>query len=231
MVLLMLMISSCKHEPTILPNPVTTNDNSNSNGNTSSGSTCDPDSVYFQTQVLPLLVSNCAKSGCHNTADHKEGIIMTDYNNIMATANVNPGRPNNSNLYKSLVKSDPDDRMPPAPSSLTSDQINLVYKWIDQGAKNNTCANSCDTMNVTFSGTIFPLMQNSCTGCHSGPSSGGQIDLSNYQSIKLVAQNGKLYGSVNHSPGFSPMPKGGNGLLSCQVDQIRIWIQNGSLNN
>jgi hypothetical protein len=235
MVLLMLMMSSCKHEPTILPDPITNNDNGNNNGNGNGNnngqSTCDPDSVYFQTQVLPILISNCAKSGCHNEADHKEGVILNNYNNVMATADVNPGRPNNSDLYKVLVKSDPDDRMPPAPSSLTNDQINLVYKWIDQGARNNSCSNTCDTTNVTFSGTIIPLIQNSCIGCHSGPTPDGQIDLSNYQNIKTVALNGKLYGSVSHSTGFKPMPRGGNSLPVCQIDQIRIWIENGSLNN
>ena len=46
---------------------------------------CSPDSVYFQNEVLPLLVSNCTESGCHNTIDRQEGIILDSYANLMAT--------------------------------------------------------------------------------------------------------------------------------------------------
>ena len=193
---------------------------------------CNPNTVYFQTQVLPILISNCAKSGCHNQADHKKGVVLDTYSNVMATGDIESGKPNNSKIYKSIIASDPDDIMPAPPAAgLSSIQINIIYKWIDQGALNNSCSGNCDTTNVTFSGTIFPLIQNSCLGCHSGASAGGQIDLSNYQNISIVTQNGKLYGAVNHNSGFLPMPKGGNKLQDCKIDQIRIWIQNGSLNN
>jgi len=236
MVLLMLMLSSCKHEPSILPVQVIdstlTPGNGNGNGNNTGQSTCDPDSVYFQTQVLPILVSNCAMSNCHNAADHKEGIILDSYANVMATGDITPGRAGNSEIYEVLIESDPEDRMPLSPASpLTNAQIDLIYTWIEQGALNNTCSNSCDTTNVTFSGTIFPMMQNSCTGCHSGSNPSGQIDLSNYQNISAMAINGRLLGSVKRDPGYSPMPRGGNKLPDCQIDQIRIWIQNGTLNN
>jgi hypothetical protein len=46
-----------------------------------------------------------------------------------------------------------------------------------------------------------------------------------------VAQNGKLYGAVNHSPGYSPMPKGGTKLSACNISKIKAWIDGGSLNN
>jgi mono/diheme cytochrome c family protein len=131
-----------------------------------------------------------------------------------------------------ITESDPDDRMPPPPANpLTSAQINLIYTWIAQGARNNTCTNSCDTSNVTFSGTIFPLLQNSCIGCHSGAAAGGQIDLSSYQGVASVANNGRLLGAISHSPGFQPMPRGGNKLPDCRIDQVRIWIEGGALNN
>jgi hypothetical protein len=233
MALIILMMSSCKHEADVIPKQITDNAsvNGNGNGNNNQQSTCDPDSVYFETQVLPLLVSNCAKSGCHSVADHKEGIVLNNYSNVMATGEIEPGRPDHSKIYEAMIKSDPDDKMPPAPASMTNSQINLIYKWIEQGAQNNTCMNTCDTNNVKFAGVISPILQNSCNGCHSGSSPAGLIDLTSFPSVLALAQNGKLLGSVNHSAGFQPMPKGGNMLPDCQIDQIRIWIQNGSMNN
>ena len=57
MVLLMLILNSCKHEMEILPAKKQTSI-------VTGGmlSTCDPDSVYFENQILPLLISNCAQS-------------------------------------------------------------------------------------------------------------------------------------------------------------------------
>ncbi len=225
MILMMLLLNSCKHDPKVLPKDLT---ETGSNGN--SVSTCDPDSVYFQTQVLPLLVSNCAKSGCHSPQDHEEGIILNTYENVMATGDIDPGDPGNSKIYEVLLETDPDKQMPPS-GPLSQAQKDIIYNWIAQGANNNSCSDQCDTNNVTFSGTIFPMMQTSCIGCHSGPNPGGLIRLENYSTILTVAQNGKLLGSVNHDSGFQPMPKGGNKLATCKIDQIKIWMRNNCPNN
>ena len=75
------------------------------------------------------------------------------------------------------------------------------------------------------------MLQTFCIGCHSGPTPGGLISLENYSSIFVVAQNEKLLGSVNHDSGFQPMPRGGNKLATCKIDQIKIWLRNNSPNN
>lgn len=235
---LIFVFISCKHDPDIIPaKPVVENPNqggggsSGGNGNNNS-STCDPDSVYFETQVLPLLISNCAKSGCHTAADHRDGVVLNNFNNIMTTGDIDPGRADHSDLYEMITETDPSKRMPPPPlAPLSGSQIDLIFNWIQQGAQNNTCSNSCDTTNVTFSNTIFPIIQNNCLGCHSGATPGGQINLSTHGGVQTVAFNGKLFGAVNRDPGFQPMPRGGNKLADCQIDQIRIWIAQGALNN
>ena len=91
---------------------------------------------------------------------------------------------------------------------------------------------TCDTNAVTYNGTVVPLLQSSgCLGCHSGGAPSGNISLANYTSVKAAAQNGKLYGAINHSPGFSPMPQGGNKLSTCNISKIKAWIDAGSINN
>jgi hypothetical protein len=55
--------------------------------------------------------------------------------------------------------------------------------------------------------------------------------MGNYAADRAIAVNGKLYGSVSHASGYSPMPKGGNKLNTCQLSQIKKWIDAGSPNN
>ena len=207
-------------------------------GGGGTGSTCDPDTVYFQNQVLPLLQSNCAVSGCHDATTRREGVQLTDYNSVVKTGGVVAGNPNRSKLYTVLSGGGGDDDksaleglMPPPPrAAFTTDQKNVVKNWILQGAKNNVC-NACDTTNVTFKGSVFPIVQTYCLGCHSGNTPGGGIYLRNYNDLVAVAKNGKLMGSIRHDPGYSPMPKNGNKLSDCQIAIFNIWIKNGTPNN
>jgi uncharacterized membrane protein len=212
-------VFSCKHE---IPGP---------NNNGGSGSTtdpCDPSIIYFRQQVLPILVSNCAKSGCHDETTHKEGIITTSYATIIATGDIKPGRPGESDLYKEIING----KMPPAGNTpLTQQQKNLIYNWIAQGAKDLICENMCDSSSFTFSTAIKNIISTKCQGCHSGTSAGGGIDLTAYTGVKAQVTNGKLWGSINFHTGYSPMPKNGSKLSDCELAQIRKWIDAGALNN
>lgn len=192
-------------------------------------STCNPDSVYFVTQVMPLISSNCTMSGCHDAITHADGVNLTTYNNILRY--VSPGNAANSKLYKVLNKTG-SDRMPPPPmQGFTTAQKALIQKWINQGAKNNNCTGSCDTAVFTYSGAIKPIMDNKCAGCHNPANLGGNIDLSVYTAVRTSALNGKLYGSIAHQPGYSPMPKNAAKLSDCEIRQVQKWIAAGSLNN
>lgn len=91
---------------------------------------------------------------------------------------------------------------------------------------------SCDTNGVTYANTVAGLLQaNGCITCHSGPAPSGNLSLSNYSAVRTVALNGKLYGAINHSSGFSPMPQGGAKMSTCNISRIKAWIDAGSLNN
>ncbi len=195
---------------------------------------CDPDTVYFQNSVLPLLVSNCATSGCHDQTTHKEGVNLTNYTSIINTGKVKPGNPSGSKLYKVLFGGEmrDDDIMPPPPASpFSADQKKIIYDWILQGALNNSCDGDCDSTNVTFSGTIWPMMQTWCTGCHTGTNAGGNIHIENYNNVVAIANNGSLMGTITHSAGFVAMPKNSDKLSDCQIASVRKWIEDGTPNN
>jgi uncharacterized membrane protein len=193
---------------------------------------CSPDTVYFQQSVLPLITSNCAMSGCHDAISKKDGVILTDYTNIRKEAN--PASPTSSDLYKCLNETG-EDRMPPAPAAAFNlTQKALVLKWIQQGAKNNSCVASsanCDTVNVTYSASVAPVLKTYCVGCHSAASPSAGIDLSTYAVVKVQAANGRLVGSITHAVGYKPMPSATSKLGSCEINQIQAWITKGMLNN
>ncbi|RXK50660.1 c-type cytochrome domain-containing protein [Aquirufa rosea] len=218
--------------PTNPVNPVVTASPVVPPSNTTPTVTCDPNLVYFQQKVLPIIISNCAMSGCHDAVSRKDGVQLTDYSNIMKS--VKAGDPNNSKLYKSIVRTD-NERMPPPPMSpLSTDNKTAIFNWIKQGALNNSCdasASNCNTTNVSFSTTIQAILRTNCQGCHSGAVVSAGIDLSTYTNVMKVVTNGKLYGSVNHSTGFIPMPNASTKISSCEISQIKSWIDAGAKNN
>lgn len=89
---------------------------------------------------------------------------------------------------------------------------------------------NCDTLNVTYSNTIAPVMLANCVMCHSGSAPSAGISLDTYDNVKIYANNGALSGSMNHSPGFSPMPKGGNKTDACTLLKLQAWINGGMPN-
>jgi hypothetical protein len=231
---LMLIPNACKHEPLLIPaDPgiidTIPHDTIPVDSADYSGIPCSSDSIYFQNQVLPLLISQCAQTNCHNAQSHKEGVYITDYAHIMQ--NIKPYNPSSSKLYKSIITTDQGDRMPPPPAAAwTTDQVNLLKKWIEQGAQNNACNENyggCDTTGVTYTAFIKPLVSNKCLGCHATAASGGGILLNDYNQVKASVQSGKFYGSIAYLSGNSPMPKGGQQLSPCFVTKVKAWINAG----
>jgi len=191
-------------------------------------STCSPDTVYFASAILPIIVSNCAKSGCHDATSHVEGLNLTTYSAISKM--VSPGNATGSRLY-SVIKG---GSMPPKSSgSVSAAQLALIQTWINQGALNNSCSGGCDTTIYTFSGAVNPTLQTYCVGCHNSTTTSGSVNLSTYAGVQTVAANGQLVGSLLGTlpAPYAQMPLGGNPLATCQITQIQKWIAAGAPNN
>jgi hypothetical protein len=223
-IIALVLIIACRHEI-----PGVNNNGSGSGTIPPAVTPCSPDSVYFVNQVMPLISSNCTTSGCHDNISQADGVNLTTYAKIMQY--VVTGNAANSKLYKVIIKTG-SDRMPPTPMpAFTTAQKTIIQKWINQGAKNNNCIANCDTSVFTYSGAIKPMMDNKCVGCHNPASLGGGIDVSTYAAVRVIALNGKLYGSVAHASGYSAMPKNAAKLSVCEIRQVEKWITAGSLNN
>jgi hypothetical protein len=220
---IMAIFWGCKHEyiyPPVIPIAP---------GN--SGTMLVDTSVCFQRDVLPVFISHCAISGCHDAGTGKEGYILDNYQDIVRH-DIRPGNSNGSKLYTIMQSGE----MPryPAPQ-VTGTELYNVKHWIDMGAHNDTnCSGNCDTSVYTYSLAIKPILNSYCIGCHStaaASSSGGGFILDTYTGVQAVALNGKLLGSVQHASGYPAMPLGISKLSDCEITQISEWINAGAQNN
>lgn len=213
---------SCKHEIPVAP-PV--------DPGTPPGDTTGNKSICFETDILPLFKSNCAKSGCHDAASKSDGYQLDSYATITAK-NFKAGNAADTKIYKVLNETDPGKIMPQPPNApLTADQKALIAKWINEGAVNSTNCSSCDTSKFTYTAVVKPIIQTNCYGCHSGTApSGGGIILDTYTGVKAMADANRLYPSIAHTGG-SPMPQGAAKLSDCKIEQVKKWIDAGATNN
>lgn len=225
-VLVISVVTGCKHHP-IIPNNNNPIDTTKIDTTKITPPPSNPkDSVCFDEEILPILLSNCAMSGCHDPATAEEGIVLNNYANVQATIS-------SKKLTTYITTTTLSKRMPPPPmSALSQTQIDLIKKWIAEGRKQGIdCGKGCDTNNVTFSKTISPMIQTNCQGCHSNSNTSGGINLEGYTNVKTSADLGSLLGTITHASGYSPMPKGGNRMSDCNIAQLKIWLKAGAPNN
>jgi hypothetical protein len=89
----------------------------------------------------------------------------------------------------------------------------------------------CDTANVTYSGSVIPILISNCTVCHGGSTPSAGIKLDTYADVKVQVTNGRLWGAVSQAVSFSPMPKNGTKMSTCNLTKIKKWIDAGAPNN
>jgi len=227
-ILLMLMLPACKHEPLVVPIEETTNGTG-----PQVPVPCDSGTVYFQQQILPLLISSCGvpseTGNCHFEGnDENDWIDLMSYQSLIQSGIIQDG-----DLVEAINDTDPDKIMPrPGFGTLTQDQIDLIELWIAQGYNNNSCDSFCDTSAVvTYSGVIQPIIQQKCLNCHSGANPQGNLNFSSWAVVNTVAMNGDLPAAIQHQSPAIPMPPFGGMLPQCEIDHFLTWIQQGAPNN
>lgn len=236
LVAVVLALAACVHEPPFPPEGPIVDDGGNGGGGGEEPEpiVCDPNTIFFEQQVLPLLISNCAVPGCHNQpTDDNDDIEITSYATLMASDIIRLNDPLDSDLWEAINETDPADVMPQPPQNpLTAEQKEIIRQWLLQGAQNNSCVpTTCDTLNVTYSGTIAPLVAQRCGGCHGGGSPQGGLDFGTWDDLHLVADDGRLAAAIQHLDGAVAMPPSGNMLPDCRIQQFLIWIADGAPNN
>ncbi len=219
---------ACKHTVDVKPAvPAAGNGNNNGGGNNSADT-----ALCFERDILPIFVSNCAQSGCHDAASRQDGYVFTSYQTI-TVKNFVAGNAGATQLFEAITEDKPEKRMPLAPAApLTVAQIALIERWINEGARNTTgCVAVCDTADITFATGVQPLLNTYCRGCHNASGASGGVMLDSHAGASAAAANGRLVGAVAHAAGYSPMPKNGAKLSDCQITKIRKWAAAGAPNN
>lgn len=220
--LIVFLIATCKHDPFPGPTvwPLSSEDSSNTR-------VCDPDTIYFNKDVLPILISSCAYVGCHDVASAQDGVVLNNYDNTINTGDVRPGDLSGSDLYDVLTENDPDKIMPPPPNSaLSQAKIEIIGKWILQGAQNLNCS-TCDSSDLRFNGNIQPIINQNCVTCHGPTNPSAGLSLTNYQNVSSAIQNNNFKEKINGEVNFSVMPPGGK-MNDCDLERMNKWLNAGS---
>lgn len=195
--------------------------------------------LCFERDVFPIIASNCAMSGCHDSKTKADDIDLSSYKAIMTSEDgemVVPGKPDKSELLEAILDDDPEDRMPPPPHKpLSASDIATIRRWILEGATLGDCSsgdpgggNQCKTDRRSYKTHIAPMLKRSCVGCHSKSNPQGKVDLSTLEGVKASAKTGKLVKSIEHAAGVKPMPPIGKKWGDCDIKQLKAWIQQGT---
>ena len=90
----------------------------------------------------------------------------------------------------------------------------------------------CDTINVSFSGDVTPILAANCYECHSNtnaPDFAYGIALEDFKDVK--ASLDLIVGAIKQIEGFPAMPKGADKLDTCSINTIEAWVNIGAPDN
>ncbi len=97
--------------------------------------------VSYDKQVRPILQAQC--QGCHQPAKAGGGYVMTAFDRMLkggesGEAAVVPGKPDESFLIDKITPQDGKAEMPQDKPPLSAAEIDLITRWIAQGAVDDT---------------------------------------------------------------------------------------------
>lgn len=165
--------------------------------------------VSFVNQVAPIFLQRC--NNCHVTGT-RGNFSMANFSSMMRGANgiemISPGKGADSRLIEVLESGD----MPRGGGPLPKDQIALISKWIDEGAKfDGPDANAPLTglvsrpdtpklevktatgkETIRFARDIAPVIASQCLDCHSGRQPSAQLGLDTFERMLNGNRNGVI---------------------------------------
>ena len=92
----------------------------------------------FEREIRPILAQHCYR--CHGPQQRKGGLRLTNRTDALTPADsgdviVTPGQSGKSVLIERVSADDDAVRMPPEGERLTEQQVSLLRRWVDAGAR------------------------------------------------------------------------------------------------
>lgn len=171
------------------------------------------DEISFTKQIVPILVGRC--NNCHIT-NTRGGFSMATYASLKKGSAeggtvFSPGKGEGSRLIEVLQSGD----MPRNGGPLKPEEIALISKWIDNGAKfdgqdeNAPIAASVPTTNqpqqpalqvtqasgkesVQFVRDLAPIVVSTCIDCHGGMQPRGRLNLTTFAGLLRGGDSGQI---------------------------------------
>src|SRR5438067_6033338 len=103
----------------------------------STNSAAVPSGLDFSKEIRPIFENRCYE--CHGPKKQKSGLRLDRKFHAMkggdsGKPSLVAGKSEESLLFQKITSHDPEEQMPPKGERLTSDQVALLKRWIDQGA-------------------------------------------------------------------------------------------------
>jgi len=96
------------------------------------------DRLKFNRDIRPILSDKCFFCHGPDAKKREAGLRLDTFEGATAKEAIVPGRPERSKVLERVTTQDADDHMPPAKSklgSLTSQEVDLIRRWISEGAE------------------------------------------------------------------------------------------------
>lgn len=194
--------------------------------------------VSFEREIQPLLERRCNE--CHHPEDARGGLDLTRLSTMLRGgdelgASVVPAKPAVSPLIQVLI-GEQEPAMPKKADSLPNAEIDLLRRWIAEGAKDDTPSFSAADV-AFFEREIRPVLHGRCFKCHAGEEPESGLRLSSRAGFLLGGERGpavmpgkpdasRLMAAIRHE-GELKMPRGGGRLGATQVEAMAEWIRRG----
>jgi cytochrome c553 len=182
--------------------------------------------VSFARDVAPFLVATCGR--CH-VSGRKGDFQMASYAQLMSSAKVSPGMGSMSELVEVMLSGE----MPPGGGKVSADEIGMLIRWIDAGAKCDADPNAdlaavaraaaapppaaapmaaaaapLKPGDVAFSSDVAPILLDQCGNCHGDREPEANLRMTSLESLIQGGRSG---------PAVSP----GKGSESLLVRKLR----------
>lgn len=194
-----------------------------------------PAAVSYQKQVVPILRANC--QGCHQPSKAGGKYVTTEFAKLMTAgesgqAAIVPGKPAESYLLKLITPENGKAEMPKGRAPLAAAEIELIQRWIAEGAVNDSPASAKPQFDMEHPPTY--TRQPVITSLDFSPD-GQLLAVAAFHEVLLVKADGsqlvaRLVGlserieSVKFSPDGKLLAVAGG--LPARIGEIQVWDVN-----